>query len=251
MPQTQIKRSKLTLSTTNFTPQANQTSYESPVAVYTVPPRRVYEIPNNFIVLKLATKQTFTFATASGETTQTLTTTYPIVEDPNFASPVATSVVLNITTGPTTGEWTSFSVTQPNTISVTGLTASTNYVINAYYLFSGGEAKITVLSSDLTTKSDILTYDIGQLNILNQQDVRYGLKPGVSGMVVAERFQIQVRVNSAAPVCLYGSSETAYSSPFARMSQVALKVEGSMASEWEAAGTNPVTYAKATMQQVA
>jgi hypothetical protein len=246
----QISRSKLTLSTPNFSLQANQASYESPVAIYTVPPRKVYEIPNNFIRLKLATKQTFTFSTGSGETTQTLTTTYPIVEDPSFSNPVGTSVVLNMTT-PATGEWTSFTVTQPNTISVTGLTGSTSYVINAYYLFQGGEAKITVVSSDLTTKSDILTYDIGQLDILNQEDVRYGLKPGVSGMVVAERFQIQVRVNSAAPICLYGASETAYSSPFARMSYIDLKVEGSMASDWEAAGTNPVTFAKSTMQQVA
>lgn len=209
---------------------ANQISYESPIATYTVPQSQVLEIPNSFIGLKLMTKETQTFTTGSGATTHTLTTNFPIAVDPNITL-VGQNVVVNITT-PTTGVVTTFTVTVPNTIALTGLTGNTAYTVILYYYPIGGTATLKVKSSDGTASTTILTRSLQSLAYTNDDDVRQGLKPGVTGQVIPEQYQIQLLVNSAAPIVLYGTAENAYSSPNALQSFIALPVLISSIFQW-------------------
>lgn len=244
MEQAKITRSSHVLQTTDFTLSANQSSYESPIATFTVPQGQVYEIPNQFIGLKLMTKESFSFTTGSGQTTHTLTTTYPIVQDPslnvNGSFGIGTNAVVDITT-PATGVVTTFTVTLPNSINLTGLTQNTSYVVVVYYYFSGGSATLTVTSSDGTATTTVLTRSIGNLNVIDDNDVRVGLKPAMTGLVIPEQYQIQLQVNSPAPVVLYGTSETAYTSPNAMESFISLPVQTSSLYEWPS-GTK--AYAK-------
>jgi hypothetical protein len=231
MEQKTIRRNKIILGNSSFTMSANQSNYESEVATYSVPQNRVVEIPNEFIGLKLMTKQTFSFTTASGVTTQTLTTTYPIATDANIPM-VGQNVIVVITT-PATGEVTTFTVTTPNTVTLSGLTASTSYVVDVYYMFNSGQAKITVTSSDETAVTTLLSRNIGNLNATDQNDVRSGLKPGQLGLIIPERSKIQLKVITAAPIFLYApGAETAYSSVYARQSFLELPANISSIFDW-------------------
>ncbi len=231
MAQDTIRRNKIVLGNSSFTLSANQSNYESEVATYVVPQNRVVEIPNEFIGLKLMTKQTFTFTTASGVTTQALTTTYPIATDSNITM-VGQNVVVVLTT-PATGVITTFTVTVPNTVTLSGLTGSTSYVANVYYMFNSGQAKITVTSSDETAVTTILSRNIGNLNATDQNDVRSGLKPGQLGLIIPERNKIQLKVITAAPIFLYApGADTAYSSAYAQQSFLELPANISSIFDW-------------------
>lgn len=226
----QIVRNLANLSTKDFTLSANQSSYESPSATYVVPAKRMIEIPNAFLGLKLMTKQAFSFTTTSGATTKAITTTYPIAVDPNITL-IGDNVVVSMTS-PSTGVTTAFTVTTPNTVTLSGLTGNTAYTGNLYYLFGSGSVRLTVTSSDGSATTTVLNRSIANVNVLNQNDVRVGLKPGMVGLLIPERWKIELQVNTAAPVCLYGTSETAYSSPNALQSFIELPVNISNLLAW-------------------
>jgi len=225
-----ITRKSQTLQTSNFVLSANQLSYLSPVATYTVPQSQVLEIPNSFIGLKLMTKESHSFSTGSGVTTYSITTNFPIAVDPSITL-VGQNVVVVITT-PATGAVTTFTVTTPNTVALTGLTQNTSYVVTVYYYPIGGSATLTVTSSDGTATTPILTKSLMTLAYTNDDDVRQGLKPAMVGLVIPERYQIQLQINSPAPIVLYGTTETAYSSPYASQSFISLPVQISSIFDW-------------------
>lgn len=234
-----IKTTKQLLATyRDFVIKANQVNYESEIAEYVVPSKRVLEIPNDFIGLKLMTGEEFSFATGAGENSKTLTTTYNIVKDPllplappNSGAP-ACVIVRKVSPAPE-NEWTNFTVTLPRTITLNGLTASTNYVFRVYYLFDVGNVKITILSADETAKKDILTSSIFAVNSLNQENIKAGLKPGSVGQIIPERYKVQLKVKTPAPVYLFGSTESGRKTPWARVSYLELPVLMSNEFEWK------------------
>jgi len=240
-----ITRKNQTLQTNDFVLSGNQLSYPSPVATYTVPQSQVLEIPNSFIGLKLMTKETHSFSTGSGVTTQTITTNFPIAVDPSITL-VGQNVVVDITT-PATGVVTTFTVTTPSTINLTGLTGSTAYVVTVYYYPIGGTATLMVTSSDGTANTTVLTRSLQSLAYTNDDDVRQGLKPAMTGLVISEHYQIQLFVTSAAPIVLIGTTETAFSSPNAEQSFIALPVQISSIFNWP---DGIKTYAKSQLMGV-
>lgn len=240
-----ILRHIIRLANDDFTLSANQASYESEVATHIVPAKRMYEIPDNFIGLKLMTKDHFTFTTGAAETTHVCTLTYPIAED-KLITMVGQNVIVVITT-PATGEVTTFTVTQPKTVTLSGLAVSTAYVVDIYYLFKDGSVNISVVSSDETAKTKILEGAIGMINQLNEEDVRIGLKPGMVGLCIPERWKIQLKVITAASIIFYGATETAYSSPYARESFFELPVNVSNLLHWP---TGIKQYAKSQLMGV-
>lgn len=232
------------LDNKDFVITANQTGYESEVATYIVPAKRVVEIPNDFIGLKLMTGERFTFTTGAGETTRTLTLAHPIAHDPLLGGPVASVIPVRRTPAPTL-EWTTFTVSAPRTVTLTGLLASTAYVFDVYYLFGVGSVNITVISSDETARTKILEAAIRKVNMLNQEDVRTGLRPGSVGLIIPERYRIQVRVNTPAPVIFFHPTiDTPPRSPFAREGFVELPVNVSDLLDWD---PNIETLAKEQM----
>jgi len=225
-----ITRHLSRITNKDFVLSANQLNYESEIATYVVPANRMFEIPNDFIGLKLMTKDHFEFSTGSSETTHVCTLTYPIAPDPLI--PAVRGYVVVHETSPAAAEWTNFTVTLPKTVTLAGLTSSKDYVFDIYYLFGVGSLNISVLSSDGTAKTKILERAIRAVNMLNQEDIRTGLKPGMIGLCIPERYKIQVRVITPAPVILYDSQETSYSSPWARESFIELPINESSLAEW-------------------
>ena len=245
MSTAKINRSKNSLQTSDFTLSANQSNYESEVATYVVPQNRVVEIPDDFMGLKLMTRDSFSF-TASN-TSQAITTAYNIVQDPNLNNAsggigIGTNVVVYIEGS---GVSTSFSVTLPNTVTLTGLTSGSSYSGFIYYLFGNGQAKLTVTSSDGTATTTVLTRNIANLNQLNQNDTNVGLKPGMVNLVIPDRFKIQLKVTTSAPVFLYASgSDTAYSSQYAVNSFIDIPILVSSIFEWPGGRQGALQYAK-------
>ncbi|MBT9164843.1 MAG: hypothetical protein DDT23_00851 [candidate division WS2 bacterium] len=227
-----ISRKFARLETKDFTIFANQRGYESEIAEYVVPAKRMIEIPNDFIGLKLMTGDRFTFTTGVGETTRALVLTYPIARDSLIPLVGQNVIVVRRTPAPVI-EWTTFSVTEPRTVTLTGLLASTAYVFDVYYLFGVGSVNITVISADETARTKILESAIRKINMLNQEDVRMGLKPGMVGLCIPERYKIQVRVNTPAPVILFDPVVDAGArSRFARESFIELPVNVSDLLQW-------------------
>jgi len=223
-----IMKKLIRLTNQNFTLSANQPNYESEIATYVVPAKAIYEIPDEFIGLKLMTKESFSFTTSSGETSYTITLTYPIARDSLIAMNGANVIVVKTSPSPV-AEWLTnkYTVTEPKTIALSGLTESTSYTFDVYYLFKGGSVNITVVSADETAKAKVLEASIGKVNMLNQEDVRVGLKPGMVGLVIPERFKIQIRVITPATVVLYSTSN-----PYARESFIELPVNVSNLLDW-------------------
>ena len=228
-----IKRQLIRLETGHFVLRANQRDYESEVATYIVPAGKLYEIPGDFIGLKLKTGERFTFRTGVGVTTQTLTLTYDIARDQLIPLEGANVVVVKDSPAPRE-EWptANYTVTLPRTIELTGLLADTDYVFDVYYLFGAGSVNITVTSADETARTKVLERNIRAVNMLNQENVRVGLKPGMVGLCIPERYKICVKVVTPAPIYFHAAEETAYSSPFARESFVSLPVNVSNLLDW-------------------
>lgn len=233
MENTTISRNFTRLETSDFALSTRQANYESEIATYVVPAKRVVEIPDSFIGLKLMTGERFTFTTGVGETTRVLSLTNDIARDSLISLNGANVIVVRRTPTPVL-EWAvaDYSVSLPRTVTLTGLIASTAYAFDVYYLFGIGSANITVLSSDNTARTRILEAAIRRINMINQEDVRMGLKPGMTGLVIPERYRIQVRVNTPAPVFWHGLTETANTSPFARESFIELPINSSSLLEW-------------------
>ena len=238
-----ISRKFTRLETKDFTITANQSNYESEVATYIVPAKRIVEIPDDFIGLKLMTGERFAFSTAAGETTKTLTLTYPIARDSLIDLKGANVIVVKNTPTPRE-EWAvaNYTVTEPKTVDLSGLTESTSYEFDIYYLFGAGSVNITVVSADETAKTKILEGAIRKINMINQEDVRVGLKPGMIGLIIPERAKIQVRVTTAASIVFYDPvTDTGAKSPYARESFIELPVNVSDQIQWP---ENIETYAK-------
>ena len=229
-----ILRNIIRLGNKDFTVSANQLNYESEIATYIVPAKRMCEIPDDFIGLKLMTKDSFSFTTGSAETTQTLTLTYPIARDTLIDLTGANVIVVKDTPAPR-GEWAiaDYTVTEPKTVALSGLTASTAYIFDIFYLFKAGSISITVVSSDETAKTKILERAIGKVNTINQEDVRVGLKPGMVGLCIPERWKIQIRVITPASIVLYDRGiDTGAKSLYARESFIELPINVSNLLSW-------------------
>ncbi|MBT9175677.1 MAG: hypothetical protein DDT22_01361 [candidate division WS2 bacterium] len=227
-----ISRKFTRLETKDFTIFANQRGYESEVADYIVPAKRMIEIPNDFIGLKLMTGDRFTFTTGAAETTRALTLTFPIARDSLIPLVGQNVIVVRRTPAPVI-EWPTFTVTEPRTVTLTGLLVSTAYVFDVYYLFGVGSVNITVISADETARTKILEGAIRKINMLNQEDVRTGLKPGMVGLCIPERYRIQVRVNTPAPIILFDPvADIGARSRFARESFIELPVNVSDLLQW-------------------
>ena len=239
-----IMKKLIRLTNDDFTLFANQLNYESEIASYVVPAKRVYEIPDEFIGLKLMTKESFSFTTNSGETTHTLTLSYPIARDPLIDLKGANVIVVKTSPTPV-AEWAvaNYTVTEPKTVALSGLTQNTSYTFDVYYLFKGGSVNITVVSADGTGRTKILESSIGKVNMLNQEDVRVGLKPGMVGLVIPERFKIQINVITPAHVVLYNKDNN----PYARESFIELPVNVSNLLDWP---EGIKTYAKSQLMSL-
>lgn len=239
------------LTNRHFTPRANQLNYESEIATYIVPAKKVIEIPADYIRLKLMTGEEFSFTTGTNENSKTLTLTYPIAKDPRLplkaanAGDSACVIVVRTTPSPVT-EWVgaNVTVTEPKTVVLSGLTASTAYVFKVYYLFDDGTVKLTIRSSDETQKKDILVAGIGEVNRIDQENIKAGLQVGGVGQNLPERWKLELRVKTAAPVFLYGETESGNVTPYARVSRIRLPVLITNQEDW---GTNVEAIAKATM----
>ena len=78
--------------------------------------------------------------------------------------------------------------------------------------------------------------------MINQEDVRVGLKPGMIGLIIPERTKIQVRVKTAASIVFYDPViDTGAKSPYARESFIELPVNVSDQIQWP---ENIETYSK-------
>ncbi len=235
--QAKINRSGVVVQNSSGVLSANQLSYESEIWPYTVPQIRVLEIPNKFIGLKLMTRDSFSF-TASG-TTQAITLNFPVAQDPELNTSsgtigIGTNIVVFFLTG-TTGPSTNFTFTGPKTVTLNGLTSTTAYTGYIYYMFADAksQAKITITSSDGTATGTLINRAIGNLNTTIQNDVRSGIKPGGLGYILPERFQLQLKVITPAPIFLYApGSETTFSSPNAVNSFIELNCQLSALSSW-------------------
>ena len=226
----EIKRVFGRLTQEHFSLFANQLDYESEVAVYQVPSGKMVELDGReFIGLKFITVEQFSFTTGSAETSKTLTVSYGIARDPLLpdvpsAAGQPANVLVEKTSPAPAGEWTSFTVSGDN-VTLSGLTASTSYVFKIYYLFEKGYAKITVYSADETAKLDVLNENIGRINRLNQEDTRFGLKLGVTGLFpVPERYKIKIRVKAPTYVYWFGATASGVKTPYARVGLISLPV---------------------------
>lgn len=229
-----ISRKFTRLETKDFTITANQSNYESEVATYVVPAKRMIEIPDDFIGLKLMTGERFTFSTGAGVTTKSLTLTYPIARDSLIALKGANVIVVRNKPTPRE-EWPvdKYTVTEPKTVDLSGLTENTDYEFDIYYLFVGGSVNITVISADETAHTRILEGAIRKINMLNQEDVRTGLKPGMVGLCIPERYKIQVKVKTAAAIVFFDPvADSGAKSKYARESFIELPVNESNLLEW-------------------
>jgi hypothetical protein len=218
----------------DFTITANQIGYESEIATYLVPQNRVLELPDKFIGLKLMTKDTFSFSTATGETSHGCTLTYPIARNELISMKGANVIVVKRTPTPV-AEWAvaNYSVTEPNTVTISGLTQSTAYVFDIYYLFNNGSVNITIVSDDGNVKAKVLERAIGKVNTLNQEDVRAGLKYGQIGLVIPERYKVQIRVITNASIILWDPvADSRAKSKYARESYIELPVDISDILQW-------------------
>lgn len=217
----------------DFTITANQIGYESEIATYIVSQNRVLELPDKFIGLKLMTKDTFSFTTGSAETSHTCTLTYPIATNELISMNGANVIVVE--RSPAVGEWAvaNYTVTVPKTVVISGLTASTAYVFDIYYLFNNGSVNITIVSDNGNVKTKVLERAIGKVNTLNQEDIRAGLKYGQIGLVIPERYKIQIRVITSAPVILWDPvADSGAKSLYARESYIELPVDISDILQW-------------------
>jgi len=233
----QIVRQSGIITNTDFVVTANQVGYESEIATYIVPQNRVLELPDKLIGLKLATKDSFSFTTGTGETQHDCTLTYPIAPDPLLPLVGGTVIVVQRSAGgsPTNVEWTNFTVTLPKTVTIKGLTQGTAYVYDVFYLFADGSVNITVVSDDGTVRTKILESSIASVNQLNQLDSRKGLRYGKINMIIPDRWQIQVRVITNASVVLYDpTADSGAKSKFARQSYIELPVDISSIFQWGA-----------------
>lgn len=230
-----IRRSGINLQNADGVLSANQLGYESEVWTYRVPQGRVLELPNRFMGLKLMTRDSFSF-TATGSS-QAITLNFPIAQDPGLngsggALGIGTNVVVVYTAGKS-GVDTNFTVTQPKTVTLDGLTSTTVYTGHIYYLFGDGQAKITITSSDGTSVGTFVNRSIANLNSTDQNDVRSGMKPGALGFVIPERFVVQLKVITQAPVFLYATgADTSESSQYAVNSFIDLVGQISSLSDW-------------------
>jgi hypothetical protein len=231
----QISRKFSRLTNKDFTILANQSNYESEIATYQVPPKKVFEIPDAFIGMKLMTKESFSFTTATGETSHDCTLTYPIAQDSTIALKGANVIVVKRSPTPA-GEWSTanYTVTLPKTVTLSGLTQSTSYVFDIFYLFGGaGSVNITIYSDDRSAKTKILESAIRKINQVNQEDVRTGIKPGQVGLVIPERYLIQVRVICPASIVLWDPiADSGAKSLYARESFIELPVNVSDLLAW-------------------
>jgi len=235
MEEKQIIRQSGILTNGDFTIVPNQIGYESEIAVYKVPQNRVLELPDKFLGLKLMTKETFSFTTGSGETQHNCTLSYPIAQDPFLPLVRGVVIVVQRSAGgtPTNTEWTNFTVSLPKTITIKGLTQSTAYVYDIFYLFVDGSVNITIVSDDGTVRTKILEKAIGEVNRLNQHDSRKGLRYGKINMIIPDRWQLQVRVITNASVVLFDPVEdSGAKSVFAQNSYIELPVDISSVFQW-------------------
>ena len=233
----QIVRQSGVITNTDFVVTANQVGYESEIATYKVPQNRVLELPDKLIGLKLATKDSFSFTTGTGETQHNCTLSFPIAQDPLLPLVGGTVIVVQRSAGgsSTNVEWTNFTVTLPKTVTIKGLTQSTEYVYDIFYLFADGSVNITVVSDDGTVRTKILESSIASVNQLNQLDSRKGLRYGKINMIIPDRWQIQVRVITNASVVLYDpTADSGAKSKFARQSYIELPVDISSIFQWGA-----------------
>ena len=141
-------------------------------------------------------------------------------------------------------EWAvaNYTVTEPKTVALSGLTAETAYTFDIYHLFGDGSVNITVVSADETAKTKILEGAIRKVNMINQEDVRVGLKPGMIGLVIPERYKIQVRVKTPASIIFFDPvADSGAKSKYARESFIELPVNVSNQIEWP---ENIEVYAK-------
>jgi len=242
-----ISRKFNRLDTIDFTITPNQINYESEVATYIVPAKRMIEIPDDFIGLKLMTGQRFVFTTGAGVTTATLTLAHPIARDPLIPMNGANVIVVRHIPAPR-AEWpiAHYTVTEPRTVVLSGLAPATAHEFDVYYLFGVGSVNITVVSADETAKTKILEGAIRRINMLNQEDVRTGLKPGMVGLCIPERYRIQVKVNTPAPIIFFDPVvDVGARSRFARESFIELPVNVSNLLEW------PLNIERYAKQQLA
>ncbi len=230
-----ISRQLDRITTRDFVLRTNQLNYESETATYIVPAKRMLEIPDDFIGLKLMTGERFVFTTGVGVTTQTLTLSHSIARDSLIELRGANVIVVRRIPVPVE-EWAiaNYTVTEPRTVVLTGLIASTAYQFDIYYLFGGGSLNISVISSNESARTKILERAIRAVNMVNQEDVRVGLKPGMIGLCIPERFRIHVNVITPARIIWHDPAETAFSSPFARESFIELPVNVSNLLQWPA-----------------
>lgn len=220
-----------TLSNEDFTLFANQPGFKTIIMSHSIPSGKVYRIPKEFMGCKLQTKHRASFTTGAGETTQTITLPHAIAPDPLLS--LVGEVVTVVRRTPTPVEkWTSFTVTEPTTVNLTGLIENTAYVFDIYYRFGTGSVKIMVESGDQRAEDKILEESIRSINIMNQEDVRTGLKPGVVDIPLTQDFRIYLEVKTLAPVILYGETETDFSSPFAENSYLELPINMSDMKDW-------------------
>jgi hypothetical protein len=233
----QIVRQSGVITNTDFVVTPNQIGYESEIATYKVPQNRVLELPDRLIGLKLATKDSFSFTTGSGETQHNCTLSFPIAQDPLLPLVGGTVIVVQRSAAgsSTNVEWTNFTVTLPKTVTIKGLTAGTEYVYDIFYLFADGSVNITIVSDDGTVRTKILESSIASVNQLNQLDSRKGLRYGKINMIIPDRWQIQVRVITNASVVLYDPvADSGAKSKFARQSYIELPVDISSIFQWGA-----------------
>lgn len=233
MEKLNILRRVINLTTGAFVLRANQRDFDSETATYTVPNNRMNETIDELVQMKLMTRESFSFTTATGVTTHTLVLTHDIAPDPALAMVGGVAVVVRRTPTPV-AEITTYTVALPRTIHLTGLAAGTAHTFDVYYLFGAGRVNLSVLTDDGTAQTRILESSIRAVNMLNQVDDRMGLRLGRVGVLVPEDFRIQVRVVTPAAVIWHGATETAFSSPFARESFINLQVNDSNMLEWPA-----------------
>jgi len=243
-----LPRQRVWLTTEHFDITPNQKNYESEVATYTVPKKRVLEIPDEFIRLKLMTAERFSFATPAGVDTHTLTLTYPITRDKLILLEGANVILVKTSPAPKE-EWpvANYTVTEPKTVTIRKLVGGTTYEFTAYYLFGGGidggSVNVTVISADETIREKILEASIirsnrvsRRVNMVNQEDVstelKPGLKPGRVDFCLPESFKLQVRVKTPAPIVFYHPTiDIGAQSPYARESFIEFPVDVSNLSE--------------------
>jgi len=232
----QIIRQSGILTNTDFVVTPNQIGYESEIATYKVPQNRVVEIPDKFIGMKLMAKDTFSFTTGGSETSHDCTLTQPIARNNLIDLKGANVIVVKRTPTPVQ-EWAvaNYTVTEPKTVTISGLTVSTAYVFDIYYLFNNGSVNVSVISDDGTVKTKILEKAIGEVNQLNQYDARKGLRWGKINLIIPDRWQIQVRVITQASIVLFDpTQDSGAKSIFARQSYIEFPIDTSSIFQWGA-----------------